>query len=282
MTASSPEYALFRHRSRAVRILSVVDVAQNVRSLSFKDKSCSCAKPGQFGMVWVPGTDEVPMSLLPSSDDDFVTIVVRERGNGTKALSRKAKGDLIGIRGPYGKGFSYTDEQSVLMIAGGTGAVPLLGLLRKLVSRGVKCSFVLGANTARELLFPKEIERISTQSGGVFTMTTDDGSAGSKGLATDEAARLSRVSSFDRVYTCGPEVMMKRVIDLAAKGGTPVEAGVERIFKCGSGICGSCCLGPYLVCRDGPVFSGETLRELTEFGKSTRDASGKRIALGAL
>lgn len=72
---------------------------------------------------------------------------------------------------------------------------------------------------------------------------------------------------------------MKKVVDLADRAHVPVEAGLERIFKCGSGVCGSCCIGPYLVCKDGPVFDGHVLKELLEFGKLTRDSSGRRASI---
>jgi len=282
MTASLPEPASLIHRPRVVHILRVVDEARNVKSLSFKDRLSAAARPGQFGMIWAPGVDETPMSLLPSGNDDIVTVTVKDRGEGSRALVRKRTGDLIGIRGPYGRGFTHEGEKSVLMIAGGTGAIPLIALLRTLALRSVQCSFVLGANTSRELLFLEEIRRLSVQTGGVFSMTTDDGSTGMKGLATDEGARLLRARAFDRVYTCGPETMMRKVMDLAEGFHVPMEAGLERIFKCGSGICGSCCIGAHLVCKDGPVFSSDVLRRLPEFGKSSRDASGRRVPIGTL
>jgi len=113
-------------------------------------------------------------------------------------------------------------------------------------------------------------------------VTTDDGSTGTKGLATDEGATLLRTRTFDRVYTCGPETMMRKVMDLAEEVHVPMEAGLERIFKCGSGICGSCCIGGHLVCKDGPVFNSDVLRRLPEFGESSRDASGRRVPIGTL
>jgi dihydroorotate dehydrogenase electron transfer subunit len=282
MTASLPELPSLLHRPRVARILTVVDEAANVKSLTFKDRLSAAARPGQFGMIWAPGVDETPMSLLPSGSGDVVTITVKDRGEGSRALVRKRPGDLIGIRGPYGRGFTHEGEKKVLMIAGGTGAIPLIALLRTLALRSVQCSFVLGANTSRELLFLEEIRRLSMETGGVFSMTTDDGSTGRKGLATDEAAMLLHTRTFDRVYTCGPETMMRKVTDLAEEVHVPMEAGLERIFKCGSGICGSCCIGPYLVCKDGPVFDSEVLRRLPEFGKSTRDASGRPVVIGTL
>ena len=273
----TPTYVL--SRPRVVPILDVVDEASSTKSFSFRDKLGATAMPGQFGMIWAPGTDEVPMSLLPRGKDDIVTITVKERGNGTGALLRKKKGDLIGVRGPYGRGFTYAGVRNALMIGGGTGAIPLLALTRILTPSRVRCSFILGAHTQRELLFQNEIERLCKETGGSYIVTTDDGSAGTQALATHEAAKVLRAGSFDRVYTCGPEVMMRKVIDLAGEARIAAEAGLERIFKCGSGICGSCCIGSYIVCKDGPVFSGEILRELPEFGRSTRDASGRPVII---
>ncbi|HXZ97802.1 MAG TPA: dihydroorotate dehydrogenase electron transfer subunit [Candidatus Acidoferrum sp.] len=279
MSTALPKLSQTPSRPRVVPILKIVDEASSMKSLTFRDKLTAAALPGQFGMVWAPGVDEVPMSLLPR-DDNIVTITVKQRGSGTSALLRKRERDLIGVRGPYGRGFTCTGVKKVLMIGGGTGAIPLLALLRKLASTDVKCSFILGAHTSHELLFRSEIERLSDGTRGMFNVTTDDGSTGSKGLATDETARVLRAGLFDRIYTCGPEEMMKKVVDLATEAQIPAEAGLERIFKCGSGICGSCCIGPYLACKDGPVFSSDTLKGLREFGKSTRDASGRQITIG--
>jgi len=274
-----PSYVL--SRPRVVPILEAVDETPSTRSLSFRDNLTAAAGPGQFGMVWAPGVDEVPMSLLPRGEDDVVTITVKERGRGTAALLRKKVGGLIGIRGPYGRGFTCAGVKRVLIIAGGTGAIPLLALLRRLVSTRAECSFILGAHTGQELLFKNEIELLSKGTGGIVSIMTDDGSAGTKGLATDEAARVLRSRRFDRIYTCGPEVMMKKVVGLAAEARTSAEAGLERIFKCGSGICGSCSIGPYLACKDGPVFSSEILKGLPEFGKSTRNACGQPVIIGS-
>jgi len=279
MNATPSRSCHLQHRPRAVRILETVDQASRTKSLSFRDKLAATATPGQFGMVWAPGKDEIPMSLLPAGAYDLVTIVVKDRGEGSRALLRKKRGDLIGIRGPYGKGFTCTGVKNTLMIGGGTGAIPLLGLLRALAQRRVTCSFVLGARTSHELLFQDEIGRLCKETGGGFNITTDDGSAGTKALATDEAVKILHTGSFDRVYTCGPETMMRTVVDLSKRARIPAEAGLERIFKCGSGICGSCCIGPYLACKDGPVFSSETLKELPEWGKSTRDASGRPVII---
>jgi len=271
---------ILQHRPRVVPLLKIVEETPTVKSLIFRDELSARAEPGQFDMIWVPGVDEIPMSLLPSTRGCTVKITVKKRGNGSRGLLQMMKGDLIGVRGPYGKGFTYKNEKKALLIGGGTGTVPLVALLRNIAKQHTQCSFILGAKTGRELLFVEEIKQLASRTGGEFSITTDDGSRGRKGLATDEAEGLIQPGSFDRIYTCGPEPMMKKTVDLAAHAGIPAEAGLERIFKCGSGICGSCCIGPYLVCKDGPVFNSVTLGELSEFGKSMRNASGKAVPIG--
>jgi dihydroorotate dehydrogenase electron transfer subunit len=83
---------------------------------------------------------------------------------------------------------------------------------------------------------------------------------------------------FDSVITCGPEIMMKKLLEMSGK--IPFQASLERYMKCGFGICGQCCIGKGLrVCKDGPVFDGETLKNIEEFGTYKRDASGKKIPL---
>jgi dihydroorotate dehydrogenase electron transfer subunit len=85
---------------------------------------------------------------------------------------------------------------------------------------------------------------------------------------------------FDMIYTCGPEQMMRKVLDLAEKHEIALEASLERLMRCAIGLCGSCVVGKYRVCRDGPVFTASQLKEAkSEFGVSKRDFDGKRISL---
>jgi len=79
------------------------------------------------------------------------------------------------------------------------------------------------------------------------------------------------------VYTCGPERMMKKVLELAITHKVPSQASLERIMKCGVGICCSCCVGKYLVCKDGPTMDGQTVLKLSEFGAYARDKSGRMM-----
>jgi dihydroorotate dehydrogenase electron transfer subunit len=110
-------------------------------------------------------------------------------------------------------------------------------------------------------------------------VTTDDGSEGFFGFTTQRMEQLiqDKDQQFDLVITCGPEVMMKKVVELAVKAQIPVQASLERYMKCGIGICDACAINGYQVCRDGPVFNGEHLAKLEEFGKHQRDVCGRTI-----
>jgi dihydroorotate dehydrogenase electron transfer subunit len=85
---------------------------------------------------------------------------------------------------------------------------------------------------------------------------------------------------FDMIYTCGPEQMMLKTFVLAEKHKIALEASLERLMRCAIGLCGSCVVGKYRVCRDGPVFTSSQLREVEkEFGVSKLDFNGKKIPL---
>jgi len=257
--------------------LEVRTESRTTKTLTFKDKECTKAKPGQFLMLWIPGIDEIPLSILDAKKDGTVSVAVKKVGEATQALHNKKTGDVIGVRGPFGNFFTL-NEGEVLMVGGGTGIAPLLFLAKKLASKTKNLSFVVGAKTREELLFINELEKVCSEENVIAT--TEDGSYGIKCLATTPLESLFAKRKFNIIYTCGPEQMMRKVLDLAERHGIFLEASLERLMRCAIGICGSCILGKYRVCRDGPVFTASQLREVkSEFGISKRDFNGKRIPL---
>lgn len=273
------ERPISTNRNRVIRLERVQLETPSIKSFTFHDSLCATAKPGQFIMVWAVGVDEVPMSLSTIQSNGYSEIAVAKVGEATAVLHRKRAGDLIGVRGPYGNGFKPS-KGNLLLVGGGTGIAVLLPLATALPKRDASMTFVLGAKTRNELLFLGRVQSIGSKYNCAIAVTTEDGSQGSKGLATDAVEKLLKKEHFDMIYTCGPEPMMQRVFQLAERYDTPVQASLERIMKCGLGICGSCCVGKYRVCKDGPVFSSEQLKEiLDEFGLFKRDFSGKKIEL---
>jgi dihydroorotate dehydrogenase electron transfer subunit len=230
-------------------------------------------EPGQFVMLWLPGDDELPMSVS-YLDGLSKGVTIKGMGDTSRRAQSVRPGDPVGVRGPYGTRFDLTAHR-VLAVAGGSGAAVLAPAAERARALGVSVTVALGATTRSELLFWKRFQRM----GAHVEVATDDGSEGTHGFVTEVVARLLGTERFDAVWTCGPEVMMQKVAALGDRAGIPVYCAVERHMKCALGICDACALGPYHVCTDGPVFPAGKLVGLPEFGRSHRDAAGRRQPL---
>jgi dihydroorotate dehydrogenase electron transfer subunit len=136
----------------------------------------------------------------------------------------------------------------------------------------------MAAKTKNELLYVDELERL-VGDGFDVQLATDDGSAGFKGIATDAVREIFQNARYDTIYTCGPELMMAKLHMFAKEMGINIQASLERFMKCGCGICGTCALDSTgdLVCVEGPVFTGDRLNTIEEFGKYHRDSTGVKI-----
>ena len=267
------------HTPRSVRLERIVDETPSIRSFWFSDVSLHKAQPGQFAMVWVPGVDEVPMSVLAIHGRNEAGVVIKKGGPVSVALWEKKPGDLFWVRGPYGRPYSVGHHQKLLVVGGGTGLVPLLSLLVHF--RGRDVTLITGARTTSELLFKDWLIADSKEHQFKLIFATDDGTYGERNQVPKVAETVLRSGRFDAIYTCGPEPMMKKIYDLAMETRCHIQVSLERVFKCGVGICAACVIGPYLVCHDGPVFSEAELSGMPEFGHMRRDLSGKRVPLGA-
>jgi dihydroorotate dehydrogenase electron transfer subunit len=259
----------------SVQISNMITETPRSKTLQFSLQGPIEFLPGQFVMVWVPGIDEIPMSVS-SWNTPEMGITVQSIGEATQALVSMSKGDWIGIRGPFGNPFSIDSKRS-LVVGGGVGIAPLKPLVYNLVDSGSKVTLVIAAKTKNELIFLGEFENLQNSNLKV-EIATDDGSLGFQGVATDAVVQFLEGNKFDTMYTCGPEVMMAGLHDIAKKKKIRFQASLERFMKCGCGICGTCAMDPtgQLVCADGPVFTGEQLAGLTNFGKYHRDAVGMK------
>ena len=220
-------------------------------------------------MVWVPGIDEFPMSVsFPGKRFGFTYQTV---GPGTGALASLTRGRKVGIRGPYGKGFALSGTKH-LIVGGGAGMAPLLPLIQSIPSRHTM-DVIIGARTKAELLF----ESMCRRAGARVHITTDDGTKGQKGFATDVASDLLAKKKYNGIYACGPEKMISTLLQVSSRRKVSVQASLERIMKCGIGVCDSCAIDGLHVCTDGPVFSGKELMKLEDFGKIKRDLAGRKV-----
>ncbi len=273
------DYLIAVSKMRTVRLTSVTTETPTVKSLAFNDELCSKANPGQFVMVWIPGVDEVPMSLsLLNSRTGQAAVTVEKVGEATEALHRMKTGDVVGVRGPFGTSYTVTNARKVMIVGGGTGLASLTPLAEKLAEARTKVTFLMGAKTRDDLLFNARISSLLSRVRGRLVVATEDGSLGQKGLVTTSAEELlEQGEKVNIIYTCGPEKMMQKMVLLAQRFHVPFEASLERFMRCAIGLCGTCVIGKYLVCRDGPVFSGQQLREVkNEFGHWRRGFDGRK------
>ena len=187
----------------------------------------------------------------------------------TNELHKYSKGELIGIMGPFGRGFSLGGN-NILLVAGGIGIAPLQFLANCAKNAGKNIYLILGARTKNELLLVKEMEKICDE---IF-ITTDDGTEGIKGYAPDIVEKICDLHNIDYIYTCGPEIMMKKILDISLKINIPAQFSLERHMHCGIGVCGFCSINNFYVCRDGPVFHTNELKNVSEFGFSFRTPDG--------
>ncbi len=232
------------------------------------------ADPGQFVMVWLPGDDELPMSLS-YTEGPSKGVTIKAMGDTSRRVLALRKGARVGVRGPYGNRFDVSPER-VLIVGGGSGMAVLAPAAERALRRGGSVTVALGATQSSELLFRERLRA----AGARVDVATDDGSEGVRGFVTGLAASLLASERFDAVWTCGPEVMMDKVVAAARPKGVPVFCSVERHMKCALGMCDACALGPYHVCTDGPVFPAERLTSTEDFAHFHRDPSGRRITFG--
>lgn len=259
---------------RTTQIMEIKSESPTVKTYTINDDLCGKANPGQFLMLWIPGIDEIPLSIM-NAENGIVQVTVKAIGDATRHLHSMTVGETVGVRGPFGTSFTESRGR-VLLVGGGTGTAPLLFLAKRLAAKADRISFVMGSKTKNELLFLNELSGVCTDENVIAT--TDDGSYGLKCFATEPLEDLLNKETYNMVYTCGPEQMVRKTFELAQKRKIAMEASLERLMRCAMGLCGSCMIGKYRVCRDGPVFTMLQLAEIKdELGRSRLGFDGSRI-----
>lgn len=212
------------------------------------------AEPGQFVMVWLPGLDEKPFSLVQAEP---VMLTIARVGPFSAAVHDLKVGERLWLRGPLGRPFTLPPEPPtpsqgrILLIAGGYGVAPMHFLAQRALATGWGVTVIIGARTAADVIFPARLESM----GAEVAITTEDGSQGLRGLATDAAGQFLDGADYHGLYACGPEAMLDAVERLARPRGLLTQLSYEQYMRCAFGVCGSCAREGWLVCRDGPVRS---------------------------
>ena len=250
---------------RMMEISEVVSEGKGQKSFFF-EHSLNC-KPGQFVMVWLPEVDEKPMAISYWKKNEFA-FTSQAVGKFTDTLDKLRKGDKLGVRGPYGNSFSI--KSNACVVAGGVGLSSVSTLIDTLKNQIA----VYGARSKENLIYLNRYKNYD------IAITTDDGSYGKKGFTTDILREiLAKNKKIKIVYTCGPEIMMKKVFDLCQEYNVECEASLERMMKCGYGVCGACMCSDKIVCMDGPIFNSAQLKKMPDFGNSARLKTGRKVSL---
>jgi dihydroorotate dehydrogenase electron transfer subunit len=196
-----------------------------------------------------------PFGVCRTDGRRTVELLIKAVGPGSRLLAAVAPGDSIDLTGPLGRGFTVAGPGPVLLVGGGFGIAPLLFLAERLRQRRIPCEVLLGGRCREDLLLRSELKL----AGASVACTTEDGSAGRRGLVTLLLAeRLAAKNPPARLADSGPEALLRAVAALARKHQVPAEVSLEEVMACGLGVCNGCVRrvkGQYQrVCADGPVF----------------------------
>ncbi len=228
--------------------------------------------PGQFNMLYVFGVGELPISISGDPEEtDRLVYTVRSVGQATHSLVSRKPGDVIGVRGPFGTSWPLKAARGkdVLIVAGGIGLAPLRPAIYQILRHRddyVRLLVLYGARSPRDLLYRKQLAEWARLPDTLALVTVDYGGLswrGHVGVVTTLFRHLRLHPAETVAFVCGPEIMMRHVVrQLEDRGVAPADIylSMERNMKCGAGFCGHCQLGPYFVCKDGPVFSYQQMR----------------------
>lgn len=224
-------------------------------------------QPGQFVELSIFGVGEAPISISSSpSKQGFIEVCVRRAGTFTSRLHEMQCGDIVGIRGPFGRGFPFDEMKGhdILCVAGGLGIAPLRSLINNIHderSEFGKVTIIYGSKSSQEVMFRQQFEMWRHRKDFDLHLTVDnpdDTWDGEVGLVTKPFETLELDASNTYGALCGPPVMYRFVIEEMRKKGISYDhiyMSFERNMKCGMGKCGHCQIGHQYVCFDGPVFN---------------------------
>lgn len=221
--------------------------------------------PGQFVNVEIKDAQEIflrrPFSVLDVDyQNQTISLLVKILGRGSKKLTEAKPGVKISTILPLGKSFTLPEKNDhILLIGGGSGVAPMLFLAKLCGLDPENVHILIGARSISDHIDIEEYKPF-----GNFYFTTEDGSLGEKGYVTNHPLFTKNLNKFTKIYTCGPDLMMKAIGRIALDKQIFCEVSLENMMACGFGVC-LCCVedtkaGHKCVCTDGPVFNVNDLK----------------------
>ncbi len=269
------------YKPMMARVTAIVKESPLIKTfrLSFlkKDDGKSFSfSPGQFSMFSLMGTGEAPLSISSSPlEDKYLEVSVRNVGNVTNAMFRMKKGDTIGVRGSYGRGYPLENlkGKDILIVAGGIGFPPLASAIEYMLDNRDdygKIWILYGVKEFDDLMYKKRMKRWSLAKDLDIIVTIETPCTewdGCVGNVTELFTKLKINGRNTAGLSCGPPVMLKLVTSGFRKLGISdddIYLSFERMMQCGTGKCGHCNIGDKYVCSDGPVFSYSDVKKMQE------------------
>lgn len=267
-----------QYNTEKAKIVSIKSENKSINLYKLKFENRAYRKnfafnPGQIMELSLPGFGEAPFAYCGSVyDKKYIEICIRKAGELTDRIHAMKVGDVVGIRGPYGNGWPLDKikDKKTLIIAGGIGIIPFRSLIKSYCkAKKGDMQIFYGARERDELIFSDEINDWCKNI--KVNITLDKGKESKISGVTCNIGLITTL--FDKAevdasgvaLVCGPPIMCKFVIDKLKEKGFQDEniyLSLERRMECGIGVCEHCAVGPYYVCKDGPVFSWEQLKDI--------------------
>jgi len=267
------------YRPIETEVLDVITETPTIKTVKMKPKEEIIFKTGQFVELTIPGAGEAPFT--PSSRPwlkDKMEVTVMQVGKVTERIHQLKKGETVGVRGPYGNGYPLEEflGKELLVVGGGCGFAPLRSLMYEIFEKSKefkKLFFRGGCKTPKDFLYKKETAEWAKRDDidVVLTVDTLDGGngewKGKVGLVTTVLDGIKMDKKNGIAVVCGPPIMMKfttkKLIEMGFKDSN-IYLSMERNMSCGIGKCGHCRIGPYYVCKDGPVFRYNDIKDFPD------------------
>jgi len=256
------------------KVTDIIKETPTIKTFAVKPETPVSFETGQFMELAVPGLGEAPFT--PSSNPavkDAMELTIMNVGTVTSRLHELKKGDMVGIRGPYGKGYPLDEfkNREILIVGGGVGLAPLRSLILALsndIDNYKKVVIKYGARSPQDIVYKNEVKEWARDKRLNVELTVDKGDKtwkGNVGLITTLLKKNMGVDIKDSIaIVCGPPIMMKftafKLIDLGYED-KDMYLSMEKNMSCGIGKCGHCRIGSYYACKDGPVFTYDQVKE---------------------
>ena len=248
-------------------ILSNIEIAPDIYELTLSGEMVDTMNPGQFVHIQVPRADLLLLRPISIAKIDFnmkcYTILIRADGEGTQSICDAHAGSLLDVLGPLGNGFTTAflpPDAKVLLLGGGIGVPPLLGLAQELQKKQIELHIILGFQSKSAVVYEEEFKAC-----GKTIVSTDDGSTGIKGNVSTVYDLVYTDTSFDAIYACGPKGL-NRMVNRRFADHPHAYISLEERMGCGIGACAACVCQKQntdeniKICQHGPVFkTGEVI-----------------------